>query len=121
MVTTPNSGAITRSWHIETFVGVPYSAGGAVFSSAHFTLVDEAYFLSGTGTVPAQRPMFASIVAHGQSLPNQGSIGSTIAATLAPQQFKAGLYQVGTVSGTVTVPEIPNGTIASATFWISGH
>ncbi len=107
----PRTGQINREWVIETFPGVVYAVGGALVSSQKLAEVDEAYFLPGpAGTVI---PTGATIVAHGVSTPNQGSVGATIAATLGPQQFIAGLYEA---SGELTA-----GTLPSLTFLLRGR
>ena len=103
----PRTGQINREWVIETFPGVVYAAGGVAISSQKLAEVDEAYFLSGisSGTVI---PTGATIVAHSVRTPDQGTIGATIAGTLAPQQFLAGLYDAA--------GEVAAGTLTALTF-----
>lgn len=103
----PRTGQINREWVVETFPGVVYTAGGLIVSSQKLAEVDEAYFLSGisSGTVI---PVGATVVAHGVRNPDQGTIGATIAATLAPQQFVVGLYDAA--------GEVAAGTLTALTF-----
>jgi len=100
-VSNPRRGRINKEWEVETFSNTPFANGLAVFSSQRKTVVSEAIFLGGQtgGTVIG----YATVVAHDRSNPDQGTIGGTQAATLAPQQFVAGFYnaQGGTVFGSV--------------------
>src|SRR5487761_2036015 len=101
-MTQPRTGEINREWEVESFSNVAIAGGQAVLSSAKHPVVSEAVFLGAGGTIQV---VSATVIAHDRSIPDQGSIGATIAATLKPQQFIAGFYGqggslIGTLAGT---------------------
>jgi hypothetical protein len=112
-MTLPDVGEVNSEWVVETYSNVIFAAGGAtLFSSSHRTVVSEAVFISGqAGGVPITS---ATVIAHGRSVPDQGSVAATVAATLAPQQFLADLYAS---SGTVVAGTV----VTSATFLVRGR
>ena len=112
MTTSPKLGVINREWVVEVFASTPFAAGKATFNSVRKTVVSEAYFLN--GIVAGTAIGYASVLAHDRSIPDQGTIGATLAATLAPQQFQAAFMGVngGTVGGSI---------ITQAVFLIRGR
>jgi len=113
----PRTGRINQEWIVESISGIAYTKGGVIVNSAKHPYVSEAVLLSSSGTLAA---LSSTIVAHDRSLPDQGSIASTLAATLKPQQFLAGLYGVGgSEIGTISGGTI-NGTV-NLTFLLRGR
>ncbi len=108
----PDVGMVNSEWTVETYSNVIFAAGGAaLFSSQRKTVVSEAVFIGGqAGGVPVAS---ATVIAHGRSIPDQGSVGATVAATLGPQQFLVDLYAS---SGTVVAGTV----VTSATFFVRG-
>ncbi|MBF6555569.1 MAG: hypothetical protein IVW52_05255 [Acidimicrobiales bacterium] len=111
----PRTGEINREWVIESVPVIAIKGGQAVVSSAKLPVVSEAYFVAAGGTVQV---LSASIIAHDRSVPDQGTIGGTQAATLAPQQFLVGFYgQGGSAIGTLLGTALAT---ISATFELRG-
>lgn len=117
----PRTGEINREWYVETIKNTVYAAGGSTFSSAKFPYVEEAYFLRAQGTILANQPNWASVIAHNVSLPDQGSIGATVAATLGSSSWKAGLYLLGGTVANPAAAEIGAGTIINSTWLVRGR
>lgn len=117
-MTQPDTGLINKSWVVESYTNALIKTGVAVFSSQKFQVVSEAVFLNGfsagTGTLTAIGA--ATVIAHGRSIPDQGTIAGTQAATLAPQQFMAAFYAGGQAGATI------GGTVVtSAVFLVRGY
>jgi hypothetical protein len=107
-MTQPNTGVINDRWVVETYKGVIHANGAvAVFKSTKLSVVSEAYLLAGAQAGGGSVIASASIISHGISVPDQGSIGATQAATLAPQQFMAGFYDTfGTIAAGTQVTAV---------------
>ena len=117
-MTQPDTGLINQHWEVEVFANVAPQGSVAVLSSKKFQVVSEAYFLSAVSTVAAVNVSSATVLAHGVGVPDQGTIGATLAATLKPQQFTAGFFNAGSAIGTIVGTS--QATILAAVFLIHG-